>query len=108
MGVEIETIVLGDGQNYPSRGNTVIVHYTGRLEDGTKFDSSRDRNEPFEFIMGAGQVIRGWEEGIIEMTKGQQIKLTCSPDYAYGPQGFPPIIPGNATLVFEVELIDFK
>mmetsp|Transcript_33515 Transcript_33515/g.24172 ORF Transcript_33515/g.24172 Transcript_33515/m.24172 type:complete len:109 (-) Transcript_33515:111-437(-) len=108
MGVKIETIILGDGQNQPSRGNTVIVHYTGKLEDGTKFDSSRDRNEPFEFIMGAGQVIRGWEEGVIEMSKGQLCRLTCTPDYAYGPQGFPPIIPGNATLIFEVELIDFK
>ena len=70
MGVKIETLILGDGQSYPKRGNTVIVHYTGKLEDGQKFDSSRDRNEPFEFILGAGQVIKGWEEGISEMSKG--------------------------------------
>lgn len=62
--------MLGDGQNFPKRGNTVIVHYTGRLEDGSKFDSSRDRNEPFEFVLGAGQVIRGWEEGLAQMSKG--------------------------------------
>ena len=70
MGIEVETLVLGDGRNFPTRGNTVIVHYTGKLEDGTKFDSSRDRNEPFEFILGAGQVIRGWEEAAGQMTKG--------------------------------------
>ncbi|CDW86966.1 peptidyl-prolyl cis-trans isomerase fkbp1a [Stylonychia lemnae] len=108
MGVQIDTLVLGDGQNFPKRGNTVIVHYTGRLEDGSKFDSSRDRNEPFEFVLGAGQVIRGWEEGLALMSKGQVVRLTCTPDYAYGLQGFPPIIPGNATLMFEVELIDYK
>ena len=108
MGVKIETLVLGDGKHAPTRGHTVIVHYTGKLEDGTTFDSSRDRNEPFEFILGAGQVIRGWEEAAGQMTKGQLCKLICTPDYAYGQQGFPPIIPGNATLIFEVELIDFK
>ena len=108
MGVKVETLVLGDGQNAPKRGNSVIVHYTGKLEDGTKFDSSRDRNMTFEFILGAGQVIKGWEEGIALMTKGQLCRLTCTPDYAYGQVGFPPLIPDNATLVFEVELIDFK
>ena len=101
-------MVLGDGQNAPKRGNTVIVHYTGKLEDNTKFDSSRDRNIPFEFILGAGQVIKGWEEGIAQMTKGQLCKMTCTPDYAYGEVGFPPLIPDNATLIFEIELIDFK
>ena len=108
MGVKVETLVLGDGTNFPCRGHTVIVHYTGKLEDGTTFDSSRDRNEPFEFILGAGQVIRGWEEATFQMSKGQLCKLTCTPDYAYGTHGIPPIIPANATLIFEVELIDFK
>ena len=70
MGVRVETLVLGDGINFPSRGKTVIVHYTGKLEDGTTFDSSRDRNEPFEFTLGAGQVIRGWEESAATMSKG--------------------------------------
>lgn len=64
MGIQIKTLVLGDGKNMPKRGNTVIVHYTGKLEDGARLDSSRDRNEAFEFILGAGQVIRGWEEGL--------------------------------------------
>ena len=108
MGIDVETLVLGDGKNYPQRGNTVIVHYIGKLEDGTKFDSSRDRNEPFEFILGAGQVISGWEDAVADMTKGQLVKLLCPPDYAYGVLGFPPIIPSNATLIFEIELIDFK
>ena len=108
MGIKVETLVLGNGKSRPSRGSSVIVHYTGRLEDGTIFDSSRDRNEPFVFILGAGQVIRGWEEeeAVASMTKGQIIKLTCPPDYAYGVKGFPPMIPTNATLIFEVELID--
>ena len=108
MGITIETLVLGDGQNYPKRGNTVIVHYTGKLEDGKKFDSSRDRNEPFDFVLGAGQVIRGWDEGLAQMSKGQICRLICTPEHAYGAQGFPPLIPANSTLVFEVELIDFK
>lgn len=108
MGVKIETLVLGDGQSRPSRGNTVIVHYTGKLEDGSSFDSSKHRNEPFEFILGAGQVIQGWEEALARMTKGQLCRITCTPDVAYGAQGFPPMIPGNATLIFEVELIDIK
>ena len=108
MGIKIETLVLGDGMNFPTRGKTVIVHYTGKLEDGTRFDSSRDRGEAFEFILGAGQVIRGWEEGVGQMSKGQIAKLRCTPDYAYGLQGFPPSIPGDATLIFEIELIDFK
>jgi FK506-binding protein 1 len=108
MGIKIETLVLGDGQNMPRRGNTVIVHYTGKLEDGTRFDSSRDRNEPFEFILGAGQVILGWEEGVALMSRGQLCRLHCTPDYAYGAEGFPPSIPGNTSLIFEVELLDFK
>lgn len=70
MGIHVETLVLGDGQNYPQRGSTVIVHYTGKLTDGTKFDSSRDRDEAFEFVLGAGQVIRGWEEAASQMSKG--------------------------------------
>ena len=84
MGVKIDTLVLGDGSSVPARGNTVIVHYTGKLEDGSSFDSSRDRNEPFEFILGAGQVILGWEEAVSQMSKGQLCKITCTPDYAYG------------------------
>ncbi|CAI9597244.1 unnamed protein product, partial [Staurois parvus] len=77
----------------------------GFLECGKKFDSSRDRNKPFCFIIGRKEVIRGWEEGVSQMSVGQKARLICSPDYAYGPTGHPGIIPANATLIFEVELL---
>uniref|UniRef100_H2Z165 peptidylprolyl isomerase n=1 Tax=Ciona savignyi TaxID=51511 RepID=H2Z165_CIOSA len=105
MGVEIETIKPGDGVNFPNRGQTVAVHYTGTLENGTKFDSSYDRGKPFTFRIGLGQVIRGWDEGVAQMSIGQKAKLTCSPDYAYGSRGHPGVIPPNATLIFVVELL---
>uniref|UniRef100_A0A7S1T1E4 peptidylprolyl isomerase n=1 Tax=Tetraselmis chuii TaxID=63592 RepID=A0A7S1T1E4_9CHLO len=108
MGVTVETVSPGDGGATPQNGQTVTVHYTGTLTDGSKFDSSRDRNKPFVFKIGAGQVIKGWDEGVAQMTKGQRANLTCTPDYAYGPRGFPPVIPPNATLVFDVELISFQ
>jgi len=106
MGVAVETVKPGDGKTFPQKGTTVSVHYVGTLTNGQKFDSSRDRGEPFKFKLGAGQVIRGWDEGVAQMSLGQVAKLTCSPDYAYGSRGYPPIIPGNATLVFEVELLN--
>ncbi|XP_041847758.1 peptidyl-prolyl cis-trans isomerase FKBP1A-like [Melanotaenia boesemani] len=105
MGVDVETIKPGDGKTFPKRGNTVTVHYVGTLTNGKKFDSSRDRGEPFQFKLGAGEVIRGWDEGVAQMSVGQLAKLTCSPDYAYGSRGYPPIIPANSTLIFEVELL---
>jgi FK506-binding protein 1 len=83
----------------------VNAHYTGTLTDGTKFDSSRDRGQPFSFVIGKGQVIRAWDEGIASMKVGERAELTCSPDYAYGARGFPPVIPPNSTLIFDVELI---
>uniref|UniRef100_A0A3Q3W727 peptidylprolyl isomerase n=1 Tax=Mola mola TaxID=94237 RepID=A0A3Q3W727_MOLML len=89
MGVQVETLKPGDG----------------RLTNGCKFDSSRDREKPFKFEIGKSQVIRGWDEGVAQMSVGQVARLTCSPDYAYGERGYPPIIPGNSTLIFEVELI---
>ena len=90
------------------QGATVQVHYTGKLTDGTVFDSSIPRGEPLEFVVGEGQVIRGWDEGIVQLKKGQKATLTCPANYAYGANGIPGVIPKNATLIFDVELIDFN
>jgi len=105
MGVQVDTITPGDGRTFPKSGQTVSVHYTGTLQDGQKFDSSRDRGTPFKFRIGKGEVIKGWDEGVAQLSLGQRAKLTCSPDYAYGSRGHPGIIPPNATLIFDVELI---
>lgn len=107
MGVDVETIKDGTGE-YPKKGQKVIVHYTGTLTNGKKFDSSKDRGKPFEFTLGQGEVIRGWDEGVAQMKIGQTAKLTCSPDYAYGAAGAGGVIPPNATLIFEVELLGVK
>ncbi|CAI5742616.1 unnamed protein product [Hyaloperonospora brassicae] len=107
MSLEIECIKAGDGVNFPRPGQTVSVHYVGTLTTGSKFDSSRDRGRPFQFKLGAGQVIRGWDEGVAQMSLGQIAKLTLSHEYAYGEAGHPPVIPPKATLVFEVELLSF-
>lgn len=93
------------GQTFPKAGQTVVVHYTGTLADGSKFDSSRDRGKPFKFRIGKGEVIRGWDEGVAQMSVGQRARLVCSPDYAYGSMGHPGIIPPNAVLTFDVELL---
>ncbi|CAI5646601.1 unnamed protein product [Oreochromis niloticus] len=106
MGVEIETIT--PGRTFPKKGQTCVVHYVGSLTDGRKFDSSRDRDKPFRFKIGKQEVIRGWEEGVVQMSVGQRAKLTCSPDYAYGNKGHPGIIPPNATLIFDVELLGLE
>ncbi|CAH1365587.1 12 kDa FK506-binding protein [Asbolus verrucosus] len=105
MGVQVETISPGDGQTFPKTGQTVVVHYTGTLQNGQKFDSSRDRGVPFKFRIGKGEVIKGWDEGVAQLSVGQRAKLTCSPDYAYGSRGHPGIIPPNSTLIFDVELL---
>ena len=107
MGVQIEEIRQGEGAEARA-GNTVTVHYVGTLTDGKKFDSSRDRGKGFTFRLGAGQVIAGWDQGVAGMKVGQVRKLTISPDLAYGAKGFPPVIPPNSTLVFEVELLEVK
>ncbi|XP_019722617.1 FKBP prolyl isomerase 1Ab [Hippocampus comes] len=108
MGVEIETIIPGDGRTFPKKGQTCVVHYVGLFPDGRKFDSSRDRSKPLRFKMGMQEVIRGWDEGVVQMSVGQRAKLTCSPDYAYGTKGHPGLIPPNATLIFDVELLGLE
>ncbi|RKP11626.1 FK506-binding protein 1 [Piptocephalis cylindrospora] len=105
MGVTRTVLQEGDRTNYPKVGEHVTMHYVGTLEDGTPFDSSRDRGEPFKARIGVGQVIRGWDEGVPLMSVGEKARLTISSDYAYGESGYPGLIPPNATLIFEVELI---
>ncbi len=89
-------------------GATVTVHYTGWLVNGTKFDSSVDRGQPFTFHLGKSEVIKGWDEGVSGMKVGGKRRLHIPPDMGYGPNGAPPVIPPNATLIFEVELLDVK
>jgi FKBP-type peptidyl-prolyl cis-trans isomerase FkpA len=103
-GLGIEDTTCGEGDEAVT-GKTVSVHYVGTLENGDQFDSSRDRGEPFEFMLGSGQVIKGWDEGIQGMRVGGTRTLTIPPDLGYGAAGSPPVIPPDATLIFEVELL---
>jgi FKBP-type peptidyl-prolyl cis-trans isomerase len=105
--LQIEDVRLGDGAE-ATAGQTVSVHYVGTLTDGSKFDSSRDRGTPFEFRLGAGQVIKGWDQGVAGMKVGGLRKLTIPPHLAYGERGAAGVIPPYATLVFEVELLGLR
>jgi peptidylprolyl isomerase len=106
-GLKYIDIKVGDGAT-PEKGQMVEVHYTGWLTDGTKFDSSRDRGQPFTFPLGMGRVIKGWDQGVATMKVGGERKLIIPPDLAYGARGIPPRIPPNSTLVFDVELLGIK
>jgi len=106
--LQIEELVPGTGAS-PTQGQTVVVHYTGWLTDGKKFDSSVDRGVPFEFQIGVGKVIQGWDQGVLTMKVGGKRKLTIPPELAYGEKDVGDgLIPPNSTLIFEVELLNFK
>lgn len=105
--LEKTDLVVGTGAEAQA-GKKVSVHYVGTLTNGSKFDSSRDRDEPFDFTLGRGQVIKGWDEGVAGMKVGGKRKLVIPPEMGYGARGFPPVIPPNSTLVFEVELLAVK
>ena len=106
-GLRYEEEVVGTGEA-PKTGQQVIVHYTGTLTNGQKFDSSRDRNEPFSFVLGVGQVIKGWDEGLSTMRVGGKRKLYIPGALAYGSRGVPGVIPPDAELVFDVELLGVR
>lgn len=107
-GLKYEVLASGNGRA-AQNGDTAVVHYTGWLEDGTKFDSSVDRGRPFEFVVGQGKVIQGWDEAVASMKVGDKWKLTIPSELAYGSRGTGGgLIPPNATLIFDVELLDLK
>lgn len=108
MGLEIEVTSQGSGERKTKNGDRLAVNYTGRLADGTKFDSSLDRGVPFEFQIGEGKVITGWEKGLLDMKVGEKRILTVPAEMGYGTRGAGGIIPPNASLIFDVELVEIK
>ena len=107
MSLKTEDVKVGTGAEAKA-GQTVTVHYVGTLTNGSKFDSSRDRNQGFTFRLGAGQVIQGWDKGVAGMKVGGLRKLTIPPEMGYGARGYPPVIPPQSTLLFEVELLEVR
>eukprot|EP00586_Coscinodiscus_wailesii_P022759 CAMPEP_0172493556 /NCGR_PEP_ID=MMETSP1066-20121228/24993_1 /TAXON_ID=671091 /ORGANISM="Coscinodiscus wailesii, Strain CCMP2513" /LENGTH=125 /DNA_ID=CAMNT_0013263773 /DNA_START=106 /DNA_END=483 /DNA_ORIENTATION=- len=106
MGVTKETISPGDEKTFPKQGDKLTMHYVGTLaSDGSQFDASRTRGKPFSFTIGIGQVIKGWDEGVMQMSLGEKAKLAITSDYGYGPAGAGGVIPPNADLNFEVDLL---
>lgn len=105
--LEMKDLVVGKGTEAKA-GDSIKVHYVGTLPDGKEFDSSKKANKPFEFELGAGRVIKGWDQGVAGMKIGGKRKLTVPPSLGYGARGFPPVIPPNSTLIFEVELLEVK
>eukprot|EP00299_Pterocystis_sp_00344_P003173 c13633_g1_i1.p1 GENE.c13633_g1_i1~~c13633_g1_i1.p1 ORF type:complete len:121 (-),score=24.06 c13633_g1_i1:30-392(-) len=106
MGVEVVTVKPGDGKTFPRKGQLLTMHYEGRLASNNQvFDSSIAKNKPFQFVIGWGQVIRGWDEGVMKMSQGEKATLKITSDYGYGPDGVDEVIPPNADLIFEVTLI---
>ena len=106
--LQIKVIQQGAGGSKPKQGNIVTVHYDGRLLDGTTFDSSRRRGKPFQFQLGMGKVIKGWDLGVARMSKGEKAQITIPPHLGYGMAGAGGVIPPNATLIFDIELLDFR
>jgi len=105
MPVEIETLQEGDGNTFPKPGQKVSCHYVLTLTNGKKIDSSRDRGSAFEFTIGRGEVIQGWDEGLLKISVGQRAKLTIPAEMGYGAKGVPGCIPPNSVLIFDVELL---
>lgn len=105
--LQVETVKTGDCSRVAKKGDSLLMHYQGTLEDGKEFDSSYSRGEPFSFVLGAGMVIAGWDEGLDGICKGEVRNLVIPPHKGYGDRGYPPVIPEKATLKFKVELVDF-
>ena len=108
MGVERIILKAGDGKTFPKAGDRLTMHYTGTFQDGRVFDSSVQKNRPFQFQIGVGQVIKGWDVGVMAMSLGEKSKLMITSDFAYGSRGAGGVIPPNADLVFEVELLKIE